>query len=312
MLGRYADNLYWMARYLERSENMARRIDATLHHALTQTNDGAAEWSSVIVSNGNAALFNKKYSGHSMANVINFVLRDQANTNSVMSLLGKARQNARIVRTALTQEVWQSLNESWISYEKAIKRPINIRDLPAILESIVKGSSLFRGALYGTMLHNDIFNFVRLGTFIERADNTARIIDAKYHRLLPTASALVGGPDQSQWEVMLRSVAGWRSFNWLNKGRLDPVGVAIFLIFDKRMPRSLSFCYKEISSNLHDLEMAYGRQYDAGDTARALAQTIKDGEQNNIHLSNLHDFITSFISTNNQLSLTIAKDFNLN
>ena len=88
--------------------------------------------------------------------------------------------------------------------------------------------------------------------------------------------------------------------------------MAIFLIFDKRMPRSLSFCYKEISSNLHDLEMAYGRQYDAGDTARALAQTIKDGEQNNIHLSNLHDFITSFISTNNQLSLTIAKDFNLN
>ena len=86
----------------------------------------------------------------------------------------------------------------------------------------------------------------------------------------------------------------------------------IFLIFDKRMPRSLSFCYKEISSNLHDLEMAYGRQYNAGDIARALAQTIKDGEQNNIHLSNLHDFITSFISTNNQLSLTIAKDFNLN
>ena len=153
MLGRYADNLYWMARYLERSENMARRIDATLHHALTQTNDGAAEWSSVIVSNGNAALFNEKYSGHSMANVINFVLRDQANTNSVMSLLGRARQNARIVRTALTQEVWQSLNESWISYENALKRPINIRDLPAILESIVKGSSLFRGALYGTMLH---------------------------------------------------------------------------------------------------------------------------------------------------------------
>ena len=91
-----------------------------------------------------------------------------------------------------------------------------------------------------------------------------------------------------------------------------PIGVAIFLIFDKRMPRSLSFCYKEISSNLHDLEMAYGRQYNAGDIARALAQTIKDGEQNNIHMSNLHDFITSFISTNNQLSLTIAKDFNLN
>jgi uncharacterized alpha-E superfamily protein len=312
MLGRHGDNLFWMARYLERSENIARQIQAALHHALSREDGGIEEWAAIVNNGGSAATFHEKYNDLSTTNVINFLLRDRDNFNSVISLMSKARQNGRSVRTSLTQEVWLSLNESWIACEAALRRPANIHDLPVILEGIIKGSSLFRGALYGTMLHNDIFNFLRLGTYIERADNTIRTIDAKYHRLLPTAQVIGGSEAQSQWEVMLRSLAGWRSFNWLKKGRLDPLGVANFLIFDERMPRSINFCYKEVRSNLEDLSNLYGHDYKSLDMAREICLGLTNERSKNIHAINLRQFITDHLVKNNQLSLLIASDFNLN
>ena len=312
MLGRHGDNLFWMARYLERSENAARRIQATLHHALSREDEGREEWAAIVVSGGAETVFDTKYDTFSTTNVINFLLRDRDNFNSVISLMSKARQNGRSVRTSLTQEVWLSLNESWIACEAALKRPVNIHDLPTILEGIIKGSSLFRGALYGTMLHNDIFNFLRLGTFIERADNTIRTVDRKYHRLLPTAKVIGGSEDQSQWEVLLRSLAAWRSFNWLKKGRLDPLGVADFLIFDERMPRSINFCYKEVKANLEDLSSFYGRDYNSLEMARQICLDLSEKRSKNIRKINLRGFITEHIAKNNQLSMTIASDFNLN
>ena len=153
MLGRHADNLFWMARYLERTENSARRIQSAFLHTLTQRPDGDEEWAAILHSTGKAAAFAKRHESVSMAHVIDYLLRDKANEDSIISLLANARQNARSVRTALTQEVWQSLNESWIIMNTALARPVNIRELPSILENIIKGSSVFRGALYGTMLH---------------------------------------------------------------------------------------------------------------------------------------------------------------
>ncbi len=311
MLGRHADNLFWMARYLERAENSARRIQSAFLHTLTQRATGDEEWAAILRSTGKSEAFAKRHESVSMANAIDYLLRDKANEDSVISLLANARQNARSVRTALTQEVWQSLNESWMTSNTALKRPVNIHDLPSILENIIKGNSVFRGALYGTMLHNDIFNFLRLGTFIERADNTARIIGARYQRLLPTAAGALGRSDQSQWEIMLRSLAAWRSYNWLNRGHLEPSGVASFLIFDDRMPRSLSFCYHEICTNLAGLETEYGRIHESGQRARIILQQLDDGRKKDIHRIGLRDFIEGFIIDNNNLSLTIASDFNL-
>ena len=312
MLGRHGDNLFWMARYLERSENTARGIQAALHHALSREDGGEEEWTAIITNSGSGKIYDEKYDTLTSTNIINFLLRDRDNASSVTSLMSKARQNGRSVRTSLTQEVWLSLNESWISCESALKRPLNIHELPVILESIIKGSSLFRGALYGTMLHNDIFNFLRLGTFIERADNTIRIIGAKHHRLLPTAKVIGGSEDQSQWEVMLRSLAAWRSFNWLNKGKLNPLAVADFLIFDERMPRSINFCYKEVTSNLEDLSNSYCRNYKSLNMAREICLSLSGGQSNNMQKFDLRNFINDCIAKNNQLSLTIANDFNLN
>ena len=312
MLARHADNLFWMARYLERSENLSRRVQATLHHSLSQENEAEEEWMSLIKNDGLETMFNEKYDVPSITNVINFLLRDRDNINSLASLMSKARNNGRSVRTALTQEVWMSLNESWMTCDAALKRPVNIHGLPVLLDNIIKGSSLFRGALYGTMLHNDIFNFLRLGTFIERADNTIRTIDNKYHRLLPTARVIGGRDDQSQWEVMLRSLAGWRSFNWLKKGRLDPLSVANFLIFDERMPRSIKFCYKEVRSNLEDLSNSYGSDYESLNLAHAIYLGLSDEHSINIHKIDLRIFIAEHILKNNELNQKIANDFNMN
>ena len=312
MLGRHGDNLFWMARYLERSENLSRRVQATLHHSLSQENEAEEEWMSLIKNDGLETIFNEKYDVPSITNVINFLLRDKDNINSLASLMSKARNNGRSVRTSLTQEVWMSLNESWMTCDAALKRPVNIHGLPVLLDNIIKGSSLFRGALYGTMLHNDIFNFLRLGTFIERADNTIRTIDNKYHRLLPTARVIGGRDDQSQWEVMLRSLAAWRSFNWLKKGRLDPLGVANFLIFDERMPRSIKFCYKEVRSNLEDLSNSYGNDYESLNFAHAIYLGLSDEYSINIHKIDLRIFIAEHILKNNELSQKIANDFNMN
>ena len=312
MLGRHGDNLFWMARYLERSENLSRRVQATLHHSLSQENEAEEEWMSLIKNDGLETIFNEKYDVPSITNVINFLLRDKDNINSLASLMSKARNNGRSVRTSLTQEVWMSLNESWMTCDAALKRPVNIHGLPVLLDNIIKGSSLFRGALYGTMLHNDIFNFLRLGTFIERADNTIRTIDNKYHRLLPTARVIGGRDDQSQWEVMLRSLAAWRSFNWLKKGRLDPLSVANFLIFDERMPRSIKFCYKEVRSNLEDLSYSYGNDYESLNLAHAIYLGLSDEHSINIHKIDLRIFIAEHILKNSELSQKIANDFNMN
>lgn len=312
MLGRHGDNLFWMARYLERSENLARRIQATLHYALSREDEGEEEWTALIINHGLGPLFEEKYDDPTTIDIINFLLRDRDNFDSVASLMSKARNNGRSVRTSLTREVWLSLNESWMKCESDLKRPVNIRDLPVILEDIIKGSSLFRGALYGTMLHNDIFNFLRLGTFIERADNTIRTIDTKYYRLLPTAKVIGGSNDQGQWEVMLRSLAAWRSFNWLKKGRLDPLGVANFLIFDERMPRSIKFCYKEVKFNLEDLSNSYKKDYGSLALANEIFIGLNDDSLQNTQEIDLKVFLTEHIEKNNQLSQAIASDFNMN
>jgi len=312
MLGRHGDNLFWMARYLERSENLSRRIQATLHYALSRQNDGEEEWTALVSNHGLGSLFDEKYDDPKTIDIINFLLRDRDNFDSVVSLMSKARNNGRSVRTSLTREVWLSLNESWMKCESALKRPVNIRDLPVILDDIIKGSSSFRGALYGTMLHNDIFNFLRLGTFIERADNTIRTIDTKYHRLLPTAKVIGGSNDQGQWEVMLRSLAAWRSFNWLKKGRLDPLGVANFLIFDERMPRSIKFCYKEVKSNLEDLSNSYNKDYESLGLADEIFTSLNDDRLRNVQEIDLKVFLTEHMAKNNQLSQAITNDFNMN
>ena len=152
MLVRHEDILFWMARNLERTENNALRIQAAFHYSQSREDDGREEWKTIFSESGAEFVFEDKYNEFTLTDAVNFLLRDRDNVNSIITLIYKARQNGRSVRANLTQEVWLSLNESWIACETALKRPIKIRDLPGVLEGIIKGSSLFRGALYGLSL----------------------------------------------------------------------------------------------------------------------------------------------------------------
>ena len=180
LLGRTANGLYWMNRYIERAENMARLVDAGLRMALTRSENASDEWKSVVISAGAEDAFREEHAEFNVTNVCDFLLRDTSNPSSVMSAIETARNNARMVRTALTRETWEAINEAWMSLRRMLAGPIDGRELPKMLDAIKRETSLIRGTFHGTMLRNEIFDFSQIGTFVERADNTARILDSKF------------------------------------------------------------------------------------------------------------------------------------
>ncbi|YBV97744.1 alpha-E domain-containing protein [Phyllobacteriaceae bacterium JZ32] len=310
LLGRTANGLYWMHRYIERAENMARIVDAGLRMALTKTSDAPEEWSSVIVSAGAAAGFSSKHEAYTAATVSDFLLRDADNPSSVMSCIEAARSNARMVRTALTREAWESVNEAWMVLKKSLCRPVPESDLPPVLDQIKRETALIRGAFHGTMLRNEIFDFARIGTFIERADNTARILDVKYYVLLPAISYVGTTLDNYQWESILRSVSAHRSYRWVYDGDYKPAHIADYLILNGRMPRSLHFCYRNIVDNLGFLAADYGARHAAQETAEKTHATLKGNDINRIFETGLHEFLSDFIVKNNRLGTEIAEAYN--
>ncbi len=237
------------------------------------------------------------------------MLRDRANPSSVLSVIEAARNNARMVRTALTREVWEATNDCWITLKDLLARPVREQDLPAALGAIRQHSALVRGALHGTMLRNDIYNFARLGTFLERADSTARILDVKYYLLLPTIRHVGSSLDNMQWETILRSVSALRAFRWLNQGAIGPHGIAEFLILDNRMPRSLAFCYNKIVDNLSYLSDEYDARLTCHDLADGVHTRIYLATIERIFEAGLHEFLEDFISSNTSLGGQIEKDY---
>lgn len=311
MLGRTANGVFWMARYLERAENTARLIEAGFRMALTRdaaTADG--EWRSVMTTVGQAERYEAANGAtYTAERVCNFLLRDRANPGSVLSMIEGARTNARGVRTALTREVWEAVNESWMQICDALSRPVRDASLGQVLGIIRRNSTLVRGAMDGTMLRNEIHNFARIGTFIERGDNTARILDVKYYVLLPSLAWVGSSLDNVQWESVLRSVAGERAYRWLNAGTIDPRGIAQFLILDQRFPRSLHFCIDKIRSNLFGLAHEYGHETSAHELLRGLGTQFHQGSIDSILECGLHQFITGFIACNQQVAQSIEKDY---
>ena len=309
MLGKTAGGLFWMFRFLERSENTARMLDAGFHIALTRSTAAENEWSSVVAAAGATQAYTAKYDQYAARHVIDFLLRDKSNSSSVWSIIEGARNNARMVRTALTREVWEATNECWITLKDLLAQPVSERDLPEVLGTIRQQSALVRGALHGTMLRNDIYDFARLGTFLERADNTARILDVKYYVLLPSASFVGSSLDNVQWESILRSVSAQRAFRWLNPGEINPMSIAEFLILDRRLPRSLTFCYTKIVDNLSYLEGDYGLRLECHERAAPILSRLKESSINTIVDEGLHEFITAFIRDNMALGAQVEQDY---
>lgn len=242
MLGKTAGGVFWMLRYMERSENTARMIDTGLRISLTRSSAAESEWTSILTSLGLLSQYQERYDSIDAARVTNFLLRDRNNPGSVISAVESARTNARMVRTALTREVWEAVNECWMELRDVLARQVSQQDLPDILQSVRQRSAYVRGALAGTMVRNDIYDFARTGTFYERADNMARILDVKYYILLPSILHVGSATDNVQWETILRSTAATRAYQTLHENEYSPSDIAKFLILDQRLPRSLAFC----------------------------------------------------------------------
>jgi uncharacterized alpha-E superfamily protein len=309
MLGKTAGGLFWMFRYLERAENTARLLEAGWHIALTRSGSESNEWQSIITTAGMNEAYLQKYDTFDASQVINFMLRDRDNPSSVMTAITAARNNGRLVRTALSSEVWEATNECWMVLKDLLSKPVSERTIHDILTQIRFRTSVVRGALHGTMLRNDIFAFARLGTFVERADNTARILDVKYYVLLPSAAFVGSRIDNVQWEVILRSVSAERSYRWLTGGESTPASIANFLILDSRMPRSLAFCAKKIGENLAYLEKEYEARDESHVQADALCHRIDAHTVETIIEEGLHEFLSGFIADNAKLAGHIEEDF---
>jgi uncharacterized alpha-E superfamily protein len=311
MLARTAENLYWLSRCVERAEYLARILEAT--HRVATLPVGYAgstnEWESALSTAGCAAAFFSLYNDANEENVTEFLAFSTANPSSIRQCFELARTNARAVRTALTVEMWDAINGAWLEFKEFGWQPRSRDEIARFLRLVQECSLRFDGSAYRTMLRNDAYWFSRLGVFIERADNTARILDVKYHLLLPVQEH-VGGPlDYFQWATMLRSVSALTAYHWVYRESLKPWLIADLLILNDQMPRSLASCYENLARNLDHIAQAYGRQGPAQRQARAIRARLENSRMEQIFQNGLHQFIEAFVADNNRLGLTIAQQY---
>jgi len=309
MLGKTAGGLMWMFRYLERTENLARLVETGQRIALTRPDSAESEWASVLKTASAFKVYKSNHDDISGDQVADWLLRGKDNPSSILNCIENARMNARLVRTALTREVWEAVNECWMTLTDELSRKTSARDLPRTLGVIRQRSAFVRGALHGTMLRNDIYDFARLGTFVERADATARLLDVKYYVLLPSAADVGTRLDNAQWEIILRSVSAEGSFRMVHGRTRRPADIAKFLMLDRRMPRSLAFCYAKIGDNLKYLETDYGIRLPSHDLSDSICKELQQATIESIFEQGLHQFLENFQRRNQALAAQIEQDY---
>ncbi|MDG5750663.1 alpha-E domain-containing protein [Qipengyuania sp. XHP0211] len=310
MLGRTANGLFWMFRYLERAENTARLLDAGLRMALTRDLVTAEEeWRSVMATAGQKQGYESKHGTYTGMQAWNYMLRDKGNPASILSMFGQVRQNARLARNAISGELWEAINENWLVMEKQLGKPVGENRVLDTVATIRRAGTLAHGAMEGSMLRDEGYHFAQAGTFIERADSIARILDIKYYLLLPSLSYVGSSLDTGQWDQVLRSVSGDRAYRWLNAGQIDAKGICEFLILDDAFPRSLAFCHSELRANLAALARLHGREGQSNELMREADTRITDLTIDEVFDQGLHEFLLEFMSSNAAIGQAIAQDY---
>jgi uncharacterized alpha-E superfamily protein len=314
MLSRTADHLFWMARYMERAENTARMLDVNYQTALLPQSADVAEqgWRGLLSISELTVGFSKKYDDVTAGNVMDFMVRDADNGSSILACLRAARENARAVRGALTTEVWETQNQTWLEFNRLLREGAFDRDPAAFFEWVKFRSHLSRGVTVGTMLQDEALHFLRIGTFLERADNTARLLDVKFHAL---AGEYFGADNvkESQevdfyhWSAILRSVSGFEVYRKVYRNVIRPERVAELLILRPDMPRSLAACMNETVANL---TLVANQQ--SSETLRRggrLQSDLKYGRIDEILATGLHAYLTQFLDRVGDLGVGISRDF---
>jgi uncharacterized alpha-E superfamily protein len=333
MLSRTADHLFWMARYMERAENTARMLDVNYQTSLLPQSADAAEkgWKGLLSISELSGDFATRHGDVTPRSVMNYMVADAANPSSIRSCLMAARENARAVRGSLTTEVWETQNQTWLEFQRMAEDDDFLQDPSAAFEWVKFRSHLSRGVTVGTMLQDEAFHFLRIGSFLERADNTARLLDVKFHAVESEffGPATGGGMSQSQtqgvesasepeqdkeiefdfyhWSAILRSVSGFEVYRKAYRNVIRPEKVAELLILRPDMPRSLAACMHEVLSNLR---MVANEQ--SGETLRRAGRLYADlqyGRIDEILATGLHAYLTQFLERVGTLGVGISRDF---
>jgi uncharacterized alpha-E superfamily protein len=296
MLSRTADNLFWIARYMERAETAARLLEVGSRISLIPSAHGyRSEWDSLLQASGTALGFAAKYGDPVQANIESYLFFDRDNPASVASCITQARENGRIVRTALTTQVWDALNTAFQELRALERRPRAELELSQLTEWTMRHAAMVRGAIDATLLRNDGFNFLNIGYYLERGDATARLMDVKYYVLLPRVDFVGSGLDNYQWTTLLRAMGAQRAFHWAYGGDVTAGKIADFLILNPQNPRSLITCVAGMGNHLARLAKAYGRETPAQVRVQGLQAGLEAQTVDMIFEEGLHEFLSRFI-----------------
>lgn len=293
MLSRTAENLFWLARYLERAESMARLVELGTRMQLMP--DGGAgfrnEWDSILQASGTDEGFARKYGDPVERNLVSYLFFDYENPSSVASCLMVARENARIVRTALSSPVWDALNGAYQEMKGFQRLPRSEIDISELTEWTSRTTALVQGAMAATMLRNDGYDFLNLGYALERADNTARFLDVKYYVLLPDAGYVGSGLDNYQWTTILRAMHMQRAFHWAYRGEISASKIIDMLILNRSCPRSLLCSIQMANDHLDRLARGYEAKTHAQTKARGMLAELMELRVKGILDEGLHEFL---------------------
>jgi uncharacterized alpha-E superfamily protein len=319
MLSRTADHLFWMARYIERAENTARMLDVNMSTSLLPQSAEDAErgWRAMLGISELQPAFDAKYPLLGAREVLDFMVRDPTNPSSIYSCMQAARENARAVRGSLTTEVWETHNDTWLNLRRVLSEGLLERDPQQLFEWVKYRSHVSRGVTIGTMLKDEAFFFIRLGTFLERADNAARILDVKFHDSGAAHELIAARPgngngaghqrDFYYWAAVLRSVSAFEVYRKVYRDVITPERVAELLILRGDMPRSLAACVNEVCDNLERVRNS--RSGEAERRAGLLRAELRYGRIEDILHTGLHVYLTGFLERINDLGGRISQDF---
>jgi len=310
MLSRTADHLYWMARYTERAENTARMLDVNYQMSLLPQSEKTIEsgWRALLEISELTDAYNSKHDNAAPSTVISFMARDMDNPSSIMRCLQAARENARAVRGSITTELWETINTTWLEAQRLILNG-QVEQSPAEFFEWVKfRSHLTRGVHAGTMMRGEVYDFIQLGSFLERADNTARLLDVKFLAAAETRDEATDPVDEFYyWAAILRSVSAFESYRKVYRDVITPERIAQLLILNLSMPRSLAACLQEVVKRL-----ARVRNAQSAETQMAtlnLFTELRDTTIDEILEKGLHAFLTEFLSRINAVGAGISQDF---
>ena len=310
MLSRTAESVYWMSRYLERAANVARVVGVNLNLEIDLSGLAEEQWFPMVQVGGDESVFAECYGAPTRSNVIEFLTIDRTNPNSIASCVAAARENARTVREIISSEVWQEINEFYLDVTAPEARRFALHDAVRFFGSVTRACHVVAGTKSETMEHGEAWNFGRLGRFIERADQTSRILDVKYFLLLPSTSDIGRPVDDLQWSALLRSASGFEAYRRAH-GLVSSESVVAFLLFDRAFPRSVGYCVTQADFSLHGVTGTPMRRFAnrAEQLLGRLASELDYTDAAEVVAGGLHEFIDGLQDRLNQVGDAITATF---